>query len=92
MSTSGVPIIDENDKLVGYRGVDADITENKQNEEELKRQTEEKSKYAQSLTQDIEKQLKEILNQCSLLKMENNLIYVEKVENQINTILKQLEA
>jgi two-component system, sensor histidine kinase and response regulator len=33
--TNGIPILDEKGELVGYRGVDSDITERKQAEEEL---------------------------------------------------------
>jgi two-component system sensor histidine kinase/response regulator len=33
--TNGAPILDENDKLIGYRGVYSDITERKQAEREL---------------------------------------------------------
>jgi PAS domain S-box-containing protein len=41
--TNGVPILDEKGILKGYRGVDKDITERKQAEEEIKRQLAEKS-------------------------------------------------
>ncbi len=33
--TSGIPILDEKGELIGYRGVDSDITERKQAEEQL---------------------------------------------------------
>jgi PAS domain S-box-containing protein len=42
LSTSGVPIIDSNGNLTGYRGVDIDITEQKRAEEALKKS---ESKY-----------------------------------------------
>jgi PAS domain S-box-containing protein len=37
MSTSGVPILDKKGNLLGYRGVDMDITQRKQAEERLKK-------------------------------------------------------
>lgn len=37
LETSGFPIIDESGNLIGYRGVDKDITERKQVEEELRK-------------------------------------------------------
>lgn len=40
METSGVPIFDENGTLMGYRGIDRDITERKHAEEALKKATE----------------------------------------------------
>ena len=36
LETSGVPILNENGDLLGYRGIDRDITERKQAEEKLK--------------------------------------------------------
>jgi PAS domain S-box-containing protein len=35
LETSGVPIVDENGHLTGYRGIDRDVTERKRAEEEL---------------------------------------------------------
>ena len=75
LSTSGVPILDENDKLIGYRGVDADITKKKQSEAELKHQKEELSKFAHSITHNIKNQLTVIHNNCSLLKKDQKLEY-----------------
>lgn len=37
LSTSGVPILSDNGELIGYRGVDADITEKRKNERALKK-------------------------------------------------------
>ncbi|MEA3560086.1 MAG: PAS domain S-box protein, partial [Candidatus Thermoplasmatota archaeon] len=36
LQTSGVPILDSDGKLIGYRGIDSDITKRKRAEEELK--------------------------------------------------------
>jgi len=40
LQTSGTPILNDKGKLVGYRGVDADITERKKAEEEVRRSEE----------------------------------------------------
>ena len=37
LETSGVPILDEGGNLLGYRGIDRDITERKKTEEEIKK-------------------------------------------------------
>ena len=39
LETSGVPILDEKGQLMGYRGIDRDITERKQAEQALKERT-----------------------------------------------------
>ena len=36
LETSGVPILDANGRLLGYRGIDTDVTERKRAEEALK--------------------------------------------------------
>jgi PAS domain S-box-containing protein len=40
LETSGVPMLDENGNLVGYRGADTDVTERRRAEEELRRHQE----------------------------------------------------
>ncbi len=47
--TNGVPIYDKNNQLKGYRGVDKDITQQKQTEENLRKEIEEKSKIQEEL-------------------------------------------
>jgi len=41
LETSGVPIFDDSGEFVGYRGIDRDITEHKQEEEEIRRAAQE---------------------------------------------------
>jgi PAS domain S-box-containing protein len=41
MLTNGIPLLGEDGELIGYRGVDLDITDRKQAEEELKQRTKE---------------------------------------------------
>ena len=45
LSTSGVPILDEKGELLGYRGVDTDVTE--------RRQAEEESRYSRELLRTV---------------------------------------
>jgi len=91
LSTSGVPMFDKNNKHIGYRGVNADITKNKQREEELKHQKKELSKYDHSIAHNIKNHLAIIHNNCLLLKKDQKLEYIEKIEDQISTIMNQLE-
>ena len=44
--TNGVPIVDEKGDLIGYRGVDKDITDRKIKEEELKKKTDESDRFS----------------------------------------------
>ena len=44
LETSGVPVFDDNNKLIGYRGIDRDITERKISEKKLK-ESEDKFRY-----------------------------------------------
>jgi len=43
MLTNGVPVLDSKDRLVGYRGVDKDITVEKRTKEDLKRRVKERT-------------------------------------------------
>ncbi|MBU1635177.1 PAS domain S-box protein, partial [bacterium] len=45
LETSGVPLLDESGNLLGYRGVDRDITKRKQAEEELQERLQELEIY-----------------------------------------------
>lgn len=47
--TTGIPIYDENNKLTGYRGVDKDITRQKQSEEQLLEEIDRRKKIEKEL-------------------------------------------
>jgi PAS domain S-box-containing protein len=51
LSTSGVPILDQQGKLVGYRGTDTNITERKKAEENLEKSEKEKSAVLNSMSE-----------------------------------------
>jgi PAS domain S-box-containing protein len=53
LETSGVPFFDSNGKLLGYRGIDRDITERKQAEEALRESEERLRQIASSLREVI---------------------------------------
>ncbi|MBN1502335.1 PAS domain S-box protein [Candidatus Woesearchaeota archaeon] len=67
--TNGFPIIDDKGSLVGYRGVDKDITERKMAEEALKkkhRDLMEKEKEIISVNRQLEKLNEELMRQDTL--------------------------
>jgi PAS domain S-box-containing protein len=53
LETSGVPILDENGQLAGYRGIDRDITERKKLQQELE-------KYAKDLEQLVAERTRQL--------------------------------
>ena len=53
LDTSGVPIFDSNDNLVGYRGIDRDITERKRADEALRESESRFRELADSLPQIV---------------------------------------
>lgn len=54
LSTSGIPICDENGHLVGYRGLDIDITERKKTEQELENLLEREANSAKEWQQTFD--------------------------------------
>jgi PAS domain S-box-containing protein len=54
LETSGVPIIDEQGRFLGFRGIDRDVTARKKLEEELKRARSELEKKVKRTTLEIE--------------------------------------
>jgi len=64
--TNGVPILDENGNLKGYRGVDKDITGRKQAEEEIQRQLAEKSMLLKEIHHRIKNNIAAVASLLSL--------------------------
>ena len=63
LETSGVPVLDEDGSLVGYRGSDTDVTERKRMEEQLQARLQE----IEQLKQKIEKENLYLREEASLL-------------------------
>lgn len=53
--TNGVPVLDGKNRLVGYRGVDKDITIEKRTEEDLRRQVKERTSQLNQRLKELEK-------------------------------------
>jgi PAS domain S-box-containing protein len=53
LETSGVPILDSNGKLLGYRGIDRDITERKRTEAQLKQYSAHLEDLVKARTSDL---------------------------------------
>ncbi|MHA1491800.1 MAG: sensor histidine kinase [Promethearchaeota archaeon] len=81
LETSGVPIFDENEIFLGYRGIDRDITRRKKVEEELK-------KLNRELEQKVEERTVELKNSekkyRSIVENTNDVIMVTRPNGLIS--------
>ncbi|MBN1181980.1 MAG: PAS domain-containing protein [Bacteroidales bacterium] len=84
LSTTKVPLLDENGKIVGIIGVGRDITALKKTEESLKFQTSELSE----INTLLEERQEEILRQSEELKTNSEKLLAER--NQIRTLIDNL--
>jgi PAS domain S-box-containing protein len=72
--TNGIPIFNTKNEVIGYRGVDKNITQQKISEENLKQQIEDRKKSESSLMAEIHKMKLELLEKSHLLdKIGNNI-------------------
>jgi len=84
IETSGVPIISGNGKLVGYRGVDHDITERKKMEEQLKNYSERLEELVQERSEELlesEKRFSVLVEEASegvLITQDGKLLFINK--------------
>ena len=69
IETSGVPVIDTEGKFHGYRGINRDITERKEYEEELKRSNAELEQFSYVVSHDMRQPLRMISSYLQLLEM-----------------------
>lgn len=76
--TNGLPIFNEKKEIIGYRGVDKDITREKVAEEKLRREIEEKMRFAAELEQAKEKVEKE---------SKTKTLFLTKMSNEVRTPL-----
>lgn len=80
LETSGVPILDAQGRLTGYRGIDRDITQRKRNEEALRKAKEAaeasshaKTVFLSSMSHELRTPLNAILGHAQLIAMSDNL-------------------
>ncbi len=80
LETSGVPELDSEGKLLGYRGIDRDITQRKRIEEELLKARQEaeasnhaKSLFLSSMSHELRTPMNAILGHAQLISMQNGL-------------------
>ncbi len=82
-SSTGSPIYDQSGKIISFLGIARDITESKQNEDELKRLVEQKDFLMKELTHRVKNNL---LMVSSLISMKNNTIGGQDLSDLINQI------
>jgi len=99
LETSGNPFFDESRQLAGYRGIDRDITQRKQVEEDLKKYRQRLEHLVKERTDELEKQkialeqkniaLREIIGQIELEKNKMRENILGNVDELIIPILKR---
>ncbi len=82
ISTSGIPVLDENGNLTGYRGIDTDITERKKAEVEIKK-SEENLNYAQEIANMGSWDFNLITNKYTWSRNNYNLVGLQPFEKEI---------
>ena len=84
--TSGRPLLDESGRLVGYRGVDKDITERKQKEEKL----EEAEKILKIVNKNLERKVEERTAELNVEEVKYQVL-LENIPQKIFHKNKNLE-
>ncbi|MCD4785128.1 MAG: PAS domain S-box protein [Candidatus Eremiobacteraeota bacterium] len=97
LETSGVPIFDEAGSFRGYRGIDRDITQRKETEEEL-------DKYRANLEEKVEERTKQLENAIELLheeidnhkkseeELKRKMAELLKTQNELEAVNKELDS
>jgi len=95
LSTSGVPILDGAGRLLGYRGTDADVTDRKRMEEELRgtlaglaRSNEELESFAYTASHDLKAPLITITGFLGMLARHTEDGNVERMKSDIDHVAK----
>ena len=87
--TNGVPILDEEGNLKGYRGVDKDITERKQAEEKIQASLLEKETMLKEIHHRVKNNLQVI---SSLLDLQSSYLQDEKVKEMFQNSVGRISA
>ena len=88
LSTSGTPVVDDDGRLLGYRGVDTDITERKEWERELQMLNTELEGYAHAVSHDLKGPLSSIMAASVTLR---NLLERDPGERELPQIAEMAQ-
>ncbi|MFO7576700.1 MAG: CheR family methyltransferase [Pelovirga sp.] len=98
LETSGVPYFDERGLLLGYRGIDRDISERKQAKEALIQANRELDAFVYTVSHDLRSYLTPIIGYAGVLKEtcqeridKQSLDCLEEIENQGYRMLELME-
>ncbi|MDD4201893.1 MAG: PAS domain S-box protein [Candidatus Omnitrophica bacterium] len=91
LSTSGVPVVDENGELIGYRGVDADITERKRAEQEVKRAMAIKNEFTSMVSHELRTPLAVIMEGIKIVSDGSCGAINDEQKDYLNTAERNVE-
>lgn len=89
---SGVPVVDDQGRLVRITGLADDITDRKRNEKKLERLNEELEQFAFAASHDLKEPLRHLLANCDFLEEDLRENNTEEIERDLTDIRESVDT